>query len=347
MTPLPSSSLEPTSEVDVETITVALNRKLKSQAILASVKIDPEIEIYLSGLSIPNPQQMANLVKQILGKLQIPAQTVKVFGRQTDATAPSWDRDVWIEPIEAVDVNRAPHAEPAIDSPQATLRDRSQIPPVSCPDNNMTLAILATFLGILPLGLVAISYASQVNYKHAAGDNIGATNFANNSKRLSVISLSISGALTGLIFLAIILPVFLGGGFRNKIKQEKIAQKYTQTIMKAKMEELAMANANNNNAGISTTLTPVPPQDSEYQFKGEILGDMSGRNNFMLTATPTSGNLRSFTGVVYTISNGSTWFVKTDGCTSKSNSFFPPVATLSGGKVACDATSTLASEQSE
>ena len=339
MTSLPSS-LDPTAEVDVETITAALDRKFKSQAIVATVKIDIGLEIYLSSLSIPNPQQMTNVVKQVLGKLQLPEQTVKVFGSQADATAPNWEREVWIEPIaEPVVVSNVRPAEPEIDRPD--------LPLAPCPDSNLTLAIVSTVLGVLPLGLVALYYSSQVNYKYACGDNSSATNFANNSKRLSIISLSISGVLTGLIVLAIILPLFLGGGFRNKIKQEKIAQKYTQTIMKAKMEELAMANANNNNAGISTTLTPVPPQDSEYQFKGEILGDLSGRNNFMITATPTSGNLRSFTGVVYTISTGSTWFVKTDGCISKSNSFFPPIARLINGKVDCDATSTLASEQSE
>jgi Interferon-induced transmembrane protein len=339
MTSLPSS-LDPTAEVDVETITAALDRKFKSQAIVATVKIDIMLEIYLSSLSIPNPQQMTNVVKQVLGKLQLPEQTVKVFGSQADATTPNWEREVWIEPIFAPVVNNVRPAEPEIDRADLTL--------VPCPENHLTLAIIATVLGVLPLGLIAIYYSTQVNYKYASGDNSRATNFANNSKSLSIISLSISGVLTGLIFLAILLPVFLGGGFRNKIKQEKIAQKYTQTIMKAKMEEQATANANNNKAGISTTLVPTPPQDSEYQFKGEIFRDLFGfRDNFMITATPKSGNLRSFTGVVYTIENGSTWFVKTDGCVSKSPSYFPPVATLTSGKLACDATSTLASEQAE
>jgi Interferon-induced transmembrane protein len=340
MTSLPSSPFNPTTEVDVEIVATALNRKFKSQAIVATVKIDLGLEVYLAGLSIPNPQQMTNVVKQVMGKLQIPEQTVKVFGSQADATEPSWEREVWIEPIVEFEMSRVRQAEPEI--------DREPVSPATCPENNMTLAILATVLGVLPLGVIAIIYASQVNPKHAAGDSFGATSSANNSKRLSVISLSVSGVLTGLIFLAIILPVFLGGGFRNKIKQEKIAQKYTQTIMKAKMEEQATANASNNNAGISTTLTPVPPQDSEYEFKSGNIRDSFGyEHNFMITATPTRGNLRSFTGVVYTIQNGSTWFVKTDGCISKSPSYFPPLATLTSGKLACDATSTLASEQAD
>jgi Interferon-induced transmembrane protein len=337
MTPLPSSSLDPNAEVDIEVITAALDRKFKSQAIVAVVKIDPAIEIYLSGLSIPHPQQMANVVKQVLGKLQIPAQTVKVFGSQTDATEPNWERDVWVEPIEVVEPSRIRPAEPEI--------DREYLPAAPCPENNITLAILATVLGVLPLGLVAISYASQVNYKHASGDNAGATKYADNAKRLSIISLSVSGTITILIMLAIILPVFLGGGFRSKIRQEKAAQKYTQAIMKAKMDELLTANMNNN-SDISTSLNASPPPDSEYKFEGEVIVDtVVSRKNFKITATPTSGNLRSFSGIVYTIERDGKWFVKTDGCVSKSSSFFPPMVTISNGAVSCDATSLLASEQ--
>ncbi len=219
MTSLPSSSFNPATEVNVEIIATALNRKFKSQAIVATVKIDLGLEIYLSGLSIPNPQQMTNVVKQVMGKLQIPEQTVKVFGSQADATETSWEREVWIEPIAEFEMSRVRQSEPEI--------DLEPVAPTICPENHMTLAILATVLGVLPLGVVAIIYSSQVSTKYASGDNFGAIGSANNSKRLSVISLSVSGALTGIIFLALILPVFLGGGFRNKIKQEKIAQKYT------------------------------------------------------------------------------------------------------------------------
>ena len=347
MTPLPSSSLNPTAEVDVEIVVAALNRKFKSQAIVATVKIDIGLEIYLSSLSIPNPQQMINVVKQVVGKLQLPEQTVRVFGSQADATEPSWERDVWIEPIAEFDVSSVRQPQPEIDSPQATLRE--PIAPAACPANNMTLAILATVLGVLPLGVIAIIYASQVNSKYATGDNLEATNYANNSKRLSIISLSVSGVLTGLICLAIILPVFLGGGFTSRIKQEKAAQKYMQAVMKTKMDELATANMSNvSTANISTDLNGAPPPNSNYKFEGGKLGDtFSARQNFQITATPTSGNLKSFTGFVYTIDRDNKWFVKADGCISKSSSFFPPVVTISNGTVSCDATSTLASELSD
>ncbi|WP_310489771.1 CD225/dispanin family protein [Chamaesiphon sp. VAR_69_metabat_338] len=337
MTPLPSS-LEPTAEVDAQTIAAALNRKLKSQSIFATVKFDSELEISLSGLAIPNPQQMTKVVAQVLGELQLPAQTVKVCGQQTEATEPNWERDVEIEPIAKVAATRVPDAAPDI---------AADVEPVllPCPENNMTLAILATVLGVLPLGIVAISYASQVSSKYAAGNTSIATKYANNAKRLSIISLSVSGVTTGLIVLAIILPVFLGGGFRSTLKQEKAAQKYAQTVLKAKGDELVTANMNNNNAVVSTDLNLSPPTDSGYTFTGEILPDTgSHRNNFKIIATPNHRNLHSFVGFVYTIEQGDKWFVKTDGCISKSTSLFPPAVTIANGTATCDANSKLASE---
>jgi Interferon-induced transmembrane protein len=338
MTPLPSSSFEPTVEVNAQTITAALNRKFKSQAIFATVKFDSELEISLAGLSIPNPQQMTKIVAQVLGELQLPAQTVKVFGQQTEATEPNWERDVEIEPI-------ARFAAPDVDAPAERLHQREEPKPAVCPENNMTLAILATVLGVLPLGLVAISYASQVGSKHNHGDNLAATKYANNAKRLSVVSLSISGAMTALIVLAVILPLFIGGGYRSKIKQEKAAQKYAQTVMKAKLDELAVANMNDNKAGVSTELSTSPPPDSGYTFTGETLTDtVAHRNNFKIVATPNGSNLHSFVGFVYTVEQGDKWFVKADACVSKSTSLFPPAVTISNGAVACDANSKLASE---
>jgi Interferon-induced transmembrane protein len=226
MKPLTPSFLDSTSEVNIETITAALNRKLKSQAIFATVKLADEVEISLSGLSIPNPQQMTKVVAQVLGELQLPAQTVRVFGQQAEAIEPSWERDVQIEPIAKFAPIRQ-EIEPEGD------RSDDLTPPLVCPENHMTLAILATVLGVLPLGLVAILYASQVESKHTAGDRFGATESANNAKGWSIISLGISSVMTGLICMSIILPLFLGGGVRSKKTQERAATKHMQTVMTA------------------------------------------------------------------------------------------------------------------
>jgi Interferon-induced transmembrane protein len=339
MTPFPSpSSLEPTAEIDARAISAALNRKFKSQAIFATVKFDPELEISLSGLSVPHPEQTLKVVAQVLGELQLPTQTVKVCGQQNDATAPDWERDIEIQPIARVAANRVREPEPE--------RDRHQFHPPERPDNHMILAILATFFGVLPLGVVAISYACQVESKHAAGDYRGADRYANNAKRLSVISLSVSAVVTALVFLAVILPLFLSGGYLSKIKEEKAALKYTKTVLKAKADELMAANMNNAPAGISNELTPTAPTDIGYTFTGETLIDsVTQRHNFKLVATPTGGKLHSFVGFAYTIEQGSNrWIVKTDACLSKATSFYPPTVTITNGSVTCDADSKLASE---
>jgi hypothetical protein len=263
---------------------------------------------------------------------------VKVFGQQSDATEPEWERDVEIQPIAKFATNRSRDREPEIDRPK--------LDPPMRPESNMGLAILATLLGVLPLGIVAISYASQVDFKHATGDYQGATRSANNAKRLSIVSLSISGGITAIVFLALILPLFLSGGYVTKIKQEKAAMKYAKTVLKAKFDESLATNMNESNAIISTVLNPAPPSDIGYTFVGETFPDtVTGRNNFKLVATPAGGKLHSFVGFVYTIEQGSDrWIAKTDACVSKSPSFYPPTVTVSNGVVTCGADSKLASE---
>ena len=79
------------------------------------------------------------------------------------------------------------------------------------PNNNMTLAIIATVLGLcspccigLILGIVAIVMASQVKTKFDSGDFAGALSSAKNAKILSYIAI-------GLLALNIIYLLGFGG----------------------------------------------------------------------------------------------------------------------------------------
>lgn len=79
------------------------------------------------------------------------------------------------------------------------------------PNNNMTLAIIATVLGLcspccigLILGIVAIVMASQVKTKFDSGDFAGAMSSAKNAKILSYIAI-------GLLALNIIYLLGFGG----------------------------------------------------------------------------------------------------------------------------------------
>lgn len=77
------------------------------------------------------------------------------------------------------------------------------------PANNLVLAILVTIFCCLPLGIVGIIYAAQVNSKWAAGDPAGARESARKARLFSI-----WGAVLGLIAIAIyvIFVVLAGGG---------------------------------------------------------------------------------------------------------------------------------------
>ncbi|MFZ1288099.1 MAG: CD225/dispanin family protein [Candidatus Phosphoribacter sp.] len=78
------------------------------------------------------------------------------------------------------------------------------------PQNNLVLAILATVLCCLPLGIVAIIKASKVNGLWAVGDQAGAHAAAAEAKKWSIIS-AVSGLVVGAIYLIFILFVASAG----------------------------------------------------------------------------------------------------------------------------------------
>lgn len=94
------------------------------------------------------------------------------------------------------------------------------------PNNNMTLAIVATVLGLcspccigLILGIVAIVMASQVNKKYESGDFAGAESSAKNAKILSYIAI-------GLLLLNVIYLFAFDGmdAYEQIIEQYNLAQ---------------------------------------------------------------------------------------------------------------------------
>ncbi len=74
--------------------------------------------------------------------------------------------------------------------------------------NNLVWAILTTLFCCLPLGIVSIIYAAQVNTKLAAGDVEGAQDSANKAKKWAIWS---AAAFVALIVLYFILMLAIGG----------------------------------------------------------------------------------------------------------------------------------------
>jgi len=97
------------------------------------------------------------------------------------------------------------------------------VPPANtepCPSSNMALAVVATVLGVLfcwlialPLGIIAIVMATQVQSKYEAGNIAGAKSSAKTSMTLSWISLALS--ILGLVFVIVFIAMGAASGFRN------------------------------------------------------------------------------------------------------------------------------------
>ena len=78
-------------------------------------------------------------------------------------------------------------------------------PPFAKPANNLVSAILATVLCCLPLGVVAIVFASQVDTKWASGDWYGAQDSAKKAKLFA--NLSVAGAVVGIVLYIFVIAM--------------------------------------------------------------------------------------------------------------------------------------------
>ncbi|GAA3547828.1 hypothetical protein AFL01nite_22900 [Aeromicrobium flavum] len=72
------------------------------------------------------------------------------------------------------------------------------------PPNNLVWAILTTLFCCLPLGVVSIVYAAQVNGKFAAGDLAGAQESSRKAKQWAIWS-AVVGVVVILIYIAVII----------------------------------------------------------------------------------------------------------------------------------------------
>lgn len=77
------------------------------------------------------------------------------------------------------------------------------------PQNNLVWAILATIFCCLPLGVVSIVFAAQVNGKWAAGDFAGAQDSARKAKQFAMWS-AIVGAIGAVLYIGVMVLAALG-----------------------------------------------------------------------------------------------------------------------------------------
>ena len=78
------------------------------------------------------------------------------------------------------------------------------------PPNNLIFAILATVFCCLPLGVVSIVYAAQVNSKWAMGDAVGANESARKARQFAMYSV-ILGVIVGVVYFGLTAAGVFGG----------------------------------------------------------------------------------------------------------------------------------------
>lgn len=80
------------------------------------------------------------------------------------------------------------------------------------PDNYLVWAILCTVLCCLPLGIVSIVKASEVNSKWNAGDYEGAIKSSEAAKKWAIYG-AIPGGIVIVLYMILVLVVRVAGGF--------------------------------------------------------------------------------------------------------------------------------------
>ena len=78
------------------------------------------------------------------------------------------------------------------------------------PDNFLVWAILSTFLCCMPLGIVAIIKATQVDSYWAQGKHEEAYAAASDAKRWTLIGAGIAAAIWALYILLVVISIALG-----------------------------------------------------------------------------------------------------------------------------------------
>lgn len=80
--------------------------------------------------------------------------------------------------------------------------------------NHLVWAILSTLFCCLPLGIVSIVFAAQVNTKVAAGDLAGARESSAKAKQFAIWSAGVSIAVV-VLYVLFVVVLGVGGGLLN------------------------------------------------------------------------------------------------------------------------------------
>lgn len=83
--------------------------------------------------------------------------------------------------------------------------------PSQPPANNLVWGILTTIFCCLPLGIVSIVYAAQVNGKWQSGDVAGAQDSADKAKKFAIWA-AVIGLVFTVLYILLVVVIGIGGG---------------------------------------------------------------------------------------------------------------------------------------
>lgn len=87
-------------------------------------------------------------------------------------------------------------------------------PVTTKPSNYLVGAIITTIFCCLPLGVVSIVYATQVDSKYAAGDYAGAEEASKKAKQFMIWAI-VGGAIAAVAYFALVGTAVLASGAAN------------------------------------------------------------------------------------------------------------------------------------
>jgi len=83
-------------------------------------------------------------------------------------------------------------------------------PTAAPPPNHLVWAVLSTVLFCLPVGVVAIVFASQVNGRYNSGDYAGAQEYSDKARRFALWSTILGVVLWAVVVALVALGVLVG-----------------------------------------------------------------------------------------------------------------------------------------
>lgn len=336
---------------DAQAIATIMNRHLQPKGITAKTTFNEGVlQVMLEAAELPNQQALTKFVRQGVTNLKSELiQTVQVCGKQVGEDFPGWNaRFQLLNSQESSFAQNNPVDAETLDSqlssssniqPSKPLTSRIQFegkPP--CPPTYLTPSILVTLFAFLPVGVVAIVFASQVESKYAQNDHAGAQSSSKTAKTLCIAAGAIAAPIYLLVFLMLGLSIFSSSNQANKAKESE-AKLTVGTF--SRLEQSFYLLENNRFASTLDELqthdepqTQIPSETENYSYKLSLLDE----NSVQITATSRKNGLKSYTSAVFAVKTEPepARLTVTKTCQSNQPSNTPPaMPTLVGSDISC------------